>query len=447
MILLLENNLRGGISGVMGDRYVKSDKNKNILYGDANNLYGFGMSQPLLYDKISFETDNDCLDEILNTPDENDFAYFLEVDLEYPYNIRQKTRYFPFAPENKTISKDDFGPYMKSIMPKNYVSHKKLICDCTDKRNYLIHYRMLKFYVRHGMKIKQVHRVISFKQSKWLEKYIDFNTQKRNQVVNDFEKDFYKLLNNAFYGKTMENVRNRCKIEIIEKDNHNKILRWQRKLTFNGRCKSFGKCHSYLEKEHEIIMDKPIYLGFAILELSKLHMYETYYDNLQPYFGQENLQLHYMDCDSFILSIKSENIIKDLKNLEDIFDFSIIDENHELNKEKNKKVLGKIKIETPKNIFIDEFIALKSKMYAFKWKNEKEDKNKLKGISKRQSKNIKFVEYKICLDGEKLENECINYILKSINHDMYMQGIKKTTLSIFDDKRNYLDNIKSITWD
>ena len=118
MILLLENNIRGGINGVMGDRFVKSDKNKNILYGDANNLYGFGMSQPLLYDKINFETDNDCLDEILNTPDENDIGYFLEVDLEYPYNIRQKTRYFPFAPENKTISKDDFGPYMKSIMPK-----------------------------------------------------------------------------------------------------------------------------------------------------------------------------------------------------------------------------------------------------------------------------------------------------------------------------------------
>ena len=193
-------------------------------------------------------------------------------------------------------------------------------------------------------------------------------------------------------------------------------------------------------------MEKPMYLGFAILDLSKLHMYETYYDTLQPYFGQENLQLHYMDCDSFTLSIKSEKIIKDLKNLEDIFDFSNIDENHELYSEKNKKVLGKFKIKKPKNIFIDEFIALRSKMYAFKFKEKVEVKNKLKGISKSQSKNIKFEEYKICLDGEELENECINYILKSTNHDMYMQGIKKTTLSIFDDKRSYLDNITSIPW-
>ena len=327
----------------MGDRYVKSDKNKKILYGDANNLYGFAMSQTLPYDDIKFETENVCLEEILNTPDYNDKGYFLEVDLEYPHNIRQKTKFFPFCPENKTVSIDDFSPYMKSIMSENYVSHKKLICDWTDKKNYLIHYRMLKFYVRHGMKIKKVHNVISFKQSKWLEKYIDFNKQKRNQAVNDFEKDFNKILNNAFYGKTMENVRNRCKIEIIEKDNHNKILKQQRNLTFNGIHKIFNNCDSYLLKEHEILMDKPIYLGFAILELSKLHMYETYYDNLQPYFGQENIQLHYLDFDSFILSIKSENIIKDLKNLEDIFDFSSIDENHELYSEKNKKVLVNLK--------------------------------------------------------------------------------------------------------
>ena len=145
MILLLENGILVGVSGVMGDRYVKSDDNKNIVYVDANNLYGFGMSQHLPYDNIIFEAENICLEEILNTPDDNDIGYFLEVDLEYPYNIRQKTKYFPFCPENKTVSKDDFGPYMKSIMPKNCVSHKKLICDWTDKRNTLIHYRMLKF--------------------------------------------------------------------------------------------------------------------------------------------------------------------------------------------------------------------------------------------------------------------------------------------------------------
>ena len=100
---------------------------------------------------------------------------------------------------------------MNEIKPDNYTSTKKLIYDWSDKKNYLIHYRMLKFYIKHGMIIDKVHNIISFRQSRWLEKYISFKTQKRNKAKNDFEKDFYKLLNNAFYGKTMENVRIRLK--------------------------------------------------------------------------------------------------------------------------------------------------------------------------------------------------------------------------------------------
>ena len=242
----------------------------------------------------------------------------------------------------------------------------------------------------------------------------------------------------------MENVRNRLKIKFIKKDAYREIIKQQSKLTFNGIHKSYENCDSYTFKKNEVLMDKPIYLGFTVLELSKLLMYETYYDKLQPYFGEENIQLHYIDTDAFVLSLNTKNIIKDLKSLEDIFDFSNLDKNHELYTNKNEKVISKFKIETPKNIWIDEFVCLRSKMYAFKCGDD--SKNKLKGVSKSQSKNIKFEEYKICLDGEELENECINYILKSSNHDIYMQGIKKTTLSIFDDKRNYLDNIRSIPW-
>ena len=101
---------------------------------------------------------------------------------------------------------------MRSIKPKNNVSHSKLVCDWTDKKRCLVHYRLLKIYVRHGMVIEEVHEVISFKQSKWLEKYIIFITQKRNLAVKDFEEHFYNLLNNAFYGMTMENDRNKCKL-------------------------------------------------------------------------------------------------------------------------------------------------------------------------------------------------------------------------------------------
>ena len=443
LILLLENNIRGGISSVMGDRYIKSDENGKVLYFDANNLYGHSMSESLPYDEIKF--DNDVkLDDILSTPDDSDIGYLIEVDLKYPNNIKEKTKNFPFCPEDKKISPDKFSDYMKEVRPDAYVQSSKLICDQSDKKNYLVHYRMLKFYLRHGMIVDKVHSIISFKQSRWLEKYISFNTQKRNKAKNDFEKDFYKLLNNAFYGKTMENVRNRLKIKFIKKDDHREIIKQQSKLTFNGVHKSYKNCDSYTFKQNEVLMDKPIYLGFSVLELSKLLMYETYYEKLQPYFGQKNIQLHYMDTDSFILSVNTKDIIEDLKNLEDIFDFSNFDKTHELFSNKNKKVIGKFKIETPKNIWIDEFVCLRSKMYAFKCGDD--SKNKLKGISKSQSKNIKFEEYKKCLDGDDYQKECNNYIIRSINHEMVLQEVKKSTLSIFDDKRCYINNIESIPW-
>ena len=147
-----------------------------------------------------------------------------------------------------------------------------------------------------------------------------------------------------------------------------------------------------------------------------------------------------------ILSMKTQNIIKDLKNLEDIFHFSNLNKNHELYSNKNEKIIGKFKIETPKNIWIDEFVCLRSKAYSFKCKNDDENKNKIKGISKSQSKHIKFEEYKKCLDGEEYQRECNNYILKSINHEMHLQEIKKSTLSIFDDKRCYINETESIPW-
>ena len=222
LILLIENNIRGGIGSVMGDRYVKSDENKKILYMDATNLCGHSMTQMLPYDEVEmWHGDPDkCwnwLDEILNTPDDADVRYFLKVDLKYPDNIKEKTKNLPFCPENKKINPDKYNDYMKKIKPKNYTKSKKLICDWTDKKKYLIHYRMLKFYVRHGMVVEKIHEIISFKQSRWLEKYISFNTQKRNRAKNDFEKDFFELLVNAAFGKFLENVRNRLELELIKK--------------------------------------------------------------------------------------------------------------------------------------------------------------------------------------------------------------------------------------
>ena len=191
LILTLENIIRGGISSVMGDRYIQSDEIKKILYIDATNLYGHSLSQMLPYDEIKFEKDF-CSEEILNTSDDSEVGYFLEVVLRYPDNMEEKTKNFPFRSENKIIHKNKYNDneHMKQIKPKIYAKSKKLICDWTDKKNYLVHYRMLKFFVRHGMVVDKIHEIISFQQSKWLEKYINFITQKGNKAKNDFEKDF-----------------------------------------------------------------------------------------------------------------------------------------------------------------------------------------------------------------------------------------------------------------
>ena len=247
MILLLENIIRGVISSVMGDRNVISDEKKKISYIDAKNLYGHSMSEPLPYDDIKFDN-NVKLEDILKTLEDSDIGYFTEFDLKYPDNIKEKTKHFPFAPVNKKINPDDFSYYMKTIIPDTYTQNKKLISHCSDKKNYLVHYRMLKFYVSHGMIVEKVQDVISFKQNRWLEKYISFIRQKRNKAKNDFEKDFYKLLNNAFYGKTMENVRKRLKIKFIKKDDQREIIKQQSKLTFNGIDKSYENCDSYTLK-------------------------------------------------------------------------------------------------------------------------------------------------------------------------------------------------------
>ena len=185
---------------------------------------------------------------------------------------------------------------------------------------------MLKFFVRHGTVVDKIDEIISFKQSNWLEKFIKFNSQKRNKAISDFEKDFYKLLNNAFYGKTMENVRNHLRLEFFKKGDYKEIIKQQSKLTSGGIHKSYENCDGNVFQKNEVVMDKPIYLGFTVLELSKLHMYETYYDKLQPYFGQEIIQLHFIDTDAFVLNMNTKDIIKDVKILEDIFDFSNLDD-------------------------------------------------------------------------------------------------------------------------
>ena len=127
----------------------------------------------------------------------------------------------------------------------------------------------------------------------------------------------------------MENIRNRCTKDFIKKYEIDNIIKQQSELTFNAVHESYENCDSYTFKQNEVLLDEPIYLGFATLELSKLYTYETCYDKLQPYFGEDKLHLQNMDCDSSVMSMKTRNVNKDLKNLQDVFDFSNLNKQHD----------------------------------------------------------------------------------------------------------------------
>ena len=447
LLLLLENNIRGGISSVMGDRHVQSDENKQILYTDANNLYGWAMSQYLPtseFEKLQLPEEyilEQIVEDLLQIPDDNEFGYFIECDLEYPVEIKEKTKNFPFCPYQTKADPNLFSAYMNNVNQPNYKPTSKLMCDVTSKSKYMIHYRMFKFYLNQGMKVTKIHTIYRFKQSAWLAKYIDHNTQKRTKAKTNFEKDIYKLMNNAFFGKTMENVRDRTNLEFIDHSQIDQIIKRQSKLSFKGIVDHYSKFRVYKFDKEKTVFDKPIYLGFTVLELSKLLMYEFYYNKLQPYWKQ-SIQLHYMDTDSFILSFDTnhQELINFLQENKDEFDFSELDKSHELYNPINKKVIGKMKNETSPVLVLDTFTALRSKSYSFSYNNIQ--KAKQKGIQKAP----KCEHYKNSLLNSETSSST-NTSIRSNLHNLTVEKQNKLALNPFDDKRLYINPIQSLPWD
>jgi hypothetical protein len=206
MYFFFEKGIRGGISQC-SNRYSQADENTQIIYIDANNLYGWALSQKLPEKDFKWLS---C-DEIKNVDgilvSDSDTGYDLEVDLAIPVDlvIHNKFNDLPLAPENR-------------IPPGGKV--EKLLCHFYDKKNYIIHYKTLKLYRSLGIRITKVHRGIKFTQSNFIAPYVKFNTEQRQKAKNDFEKDLWKLMVNAPYGKSMQSVRNQQ--NIVMKKNYKK---------------------------------------------------------------------------------------------------------------------------------------------------------------------------------------------------------------------------------
>ena len=212
---------------------------------------------------------------------------------------------------------------------------------------------------------KKVHRVIEFQQSKWMKAYIMLNTRLWKDAKNEFEKDFFKLMNNSVFGKTMENIRNHKDMKLVTSDK--KYLKYVMKPNFKDGFPLSKHSFAVEMGKTEIKMNKPVYLGQAILDLSKTLMYEFHYDYMRPKYGSK-VNLCYMDTDSFVYEIETEDFYRDIaKDVKKRFDTSGYskDDNRPLPIGENKKVIGLMKDERSGEI-MTEFVALKAKIYAYR---------------------------------------------------------------------------------
>ncbi len=455
----LVRGIRGGVSMVCKrfseannkylNNYDKDKPSKYIFYIDCNNLYGKAMLDPLPYKNFRWmKKDEFNLQEILDTSVDSDVGYILECTLVYPKSLHDKHKDFPLAPEKIKIPFDKLSMYAQMICLQNKLkastNSEKLSCTFRDKNRYILHYRTLQLYLKLGLQLKYIHNILVFKQKRILKDYILLNTQKRTEATNSFDVNYFKLMCNSLYGKTMERPDKRTKVKLVSDcKKYEKIVS---DLNFKNGVYINKKLVS-LQSKHAIIkVDKPFYLGMSILDISKLYMFSFHYEIMQKIYSYEKLQLLYTDTDSFIYEIETDDLFDDLKKYTQYFDFSNYSENHDLYSVENKKKPGFFKDECAGNI-IKSFVGLRSKMYSIKMDNDLADEYKIaKGVSRSVIANdLTFQNYVDCLFGNNQVEHSFSSI-QSKDHKVFTGKQNKICLSPFDDKRFLLNNIDTLPY-
>ena len=448
MFQFIEKGLRGGISyianryGKANNKYMKDYNKKKpskyIMYLDANNLYGWAMSQYLPTGGFKWMKQEhiDKLD-LGKYQEDSKKGLILEVDLEYPKELHDLHNDYPLAAEKIKVTNDMLSKYSKQIAEKYGISTglvSKLIPTLSNKEKYVLHYRNLQLYIDLGLKVTKVHRVLEFNQSLWLKQYIDFNTEKRKNAKNAFEKDFFKLMNNSVFGKTMENIRKRVDVRLVT--DKKKLTKLTSKPTYIS-SKIFNENLVAIHKIKETLtLNRPAYVGMCILDLSKTLMYDFHYNYIKDKYG-DKARLLFTDTDSLTYEIEADDVYQDFWNDKDKFDNSDYPESSKYFDKSNKKVIGKFKDEAA-GVPIYEFVGLRSKMYSYMKDNQKGGKT-AKGIKKNViKKDITHENYKNTLfNAEQMSHKMKT--IRSENHELGTYEINKVSLSCFDDKR-YLND-------
>jgi hypothetical protein len=440
-LLFVERGIRGGVSTI-NNRYSKANNpyvagynpdepTKYIMYLDANNLYGCAMTESLptgnfrFEDVENFDIDSMCTDE--------NVGYILEVDLLYPKHLHDSHNNFPLAPETLHVSAEMHSAYAKELLEKldrKVGKTSKLIPNLMNKERYVVHYKNLQFYMKMGLIVTKIHRVMSFTQSPWLAKYIEFNTEKRRLATTSFEKDFYKLLSNAVFGKLMQNLRLQISCKLVT--DTISAERYIAQPTFDSFNIINDDVTMIKMNKAKIYWDKPTYAGFCVLELSKLHMYKFHYEYIAQRYGS-NAKLLFTDTDSLCYELTTKDAYEDMRNDLHLYDTSAYPKDHPNYSVANCKKIGKFKDECD-GIAPVEFVGLRPKMYSLLLPDTMQ-KATAKGVKRSYAKKyLKHEEYRKCLFDE-CSTTASFHTIRSKNHQLRTENVIKEALSPFDDKR------------
>ena len=345
----------------------------------------------------------------LQQSEEQAVGYIVECDLEYPAEIHDSHNEYPLAPQRLSIEVRMLSDKQVEIK-RHYERTRtkdniKLIPNLMSKPKYVTHYFNLKYYLEHGLRLTKVHRVVRFQQSRWMAPYIQKNSDMRKEARNAFEKDLFKLMNNAIYGKTCENIKKRTSIRLLSDiQKANQLV--EKPHCLNFEIFSEGLVGVEMRKIRAKI-DKPFYVGFAVLELSKLKMAQFHYDVIKARYG-DKAHLLFTDTDSLMYHIETPDIYKDMLEMKQHFDLSDMPAN--FSDFTNEKVVGKMKDETQGDPIL-EFVGLRPKMYSFKTVQMTnnvavfKEKHTAKGISRAAARTLRHEQYK-----SQLETPLENYV-------------------------------------
>jgi hypothetical protein len=448
MFLFFESAMRGGIS-VISNRYARANNpylkpedyvsdqpHSYISYLDANNLYGWAMSQYLPVDTFRFLSEEEINDiDFTKVRDDSNTGYVIECDLEYPSHLHHLHNDYPLAPEHATVTEDMLSPFCKSMNVKHAFT-EKLMGTLQNKTKYKVHYRNLKLYLALGMKLLRVHRVVAFRQHPWMKSYIELNTKLRQSAKNDFEKDFYKLMNNACFGKSMENVRKRKKVDLV--CDQSKL----KKLLAKPQLQQFIIVNEDLvvvdRDRKDVLLNKPIYVGFTVLDVSKLLIFDFHYNVMVKRYGS-NARLLFSDTDSLCYHIFTDDLYRDMLEYRHLLDTSAYPQDHPLHSTTNAKVIGKMKDECHGKPPL-EFVGLRSKMYSLLTYDKKLSKRTAKGVKNRYLvKNVLHDAYLRTLRNKTIKHAKYR-LFRSRAHRIETVECCKVALCAYDDKRYILED-------